>query len=176
MATWTNPVNVVGGQPIQSAAHNAQVLDNLRFLGSAKYATVGRLSDQTVATSTWTDISWQFAAAETSEMWAASPNPTRITPTVAGLYLVVYRAIFAADAGATGIRAARVRLNGSTVVGSTKAAAIDQGHPVNIVTVCYCNGSTDYLTFGAWQNTGGDLDLTMIGDEVSAASVIWLGF
>lgn len=173
MPDWTTPKTWVSGEAVTAAELNAQVRDNLGHLRAARHAILGMLSSPSVSASSWYTIAWEFAAVETIEVWAASPYPDRIAPSVAGYYLVQTRVTW--PASTDGNRACRLLLNGTTTVAQDTRAAISNTHNTSTQHVVYCNGAGDYLAVQAWHNAATAQTLANAAAPVTNCSVIWLG-
>jgi hypothetical protein len=173
---WTAPATYVAGQTLTAAQLNTQLRDNLLFVATAKAVSLERTSVLSVGHNSWTSVAWQVAEFETVEAWSASTNPDRITPQLAGYWLVTFKTWFAGAAG--GLRAGRVVLNGTTTLHSDKREASSAPHTLPSYThgLVHLNGTTDYLTCQAYQDTGSALDLTITPGEATSVSLAWLGF
>ena len=106
-----------------------------------------------------------------SGMWAASPNPTRITLVTAGAYQVTATAT--PGASATGLRIAAIYKNGA-------AAAYGDTTPGN-ATVSYTNVSAliesdgdDYVELFVFQSSGGNIAYS-VGASTMRFTAAWLG-
>lgn len=85
-----------------------------------------------------------------------STNPNRITPTIAGVYLVTMGANWATNAGTTGTRQYIIRKNGTVIPGGgpVVAAATDiSGNGSSSIPV-QLNGTTDYIDVGIIHSAG----------------------
>ena len=92
-----------------------------------------------------------------------STDNSRLTCKVAGKYLITGNLRY--ESNATGERDAWIRLNGSTIIAEVRQEALEQtpaGTYVNVSTI-YDLAVNDYVELGAWQNSGGALNV-----EVSA--------
>lgn len=88
---------------------------------------------------------------------STSSNTSRIIPTVAGFYQLSGYVTFGSNA--TGVlRRIQANVNGSTIgaVGGSPATGTGLQTPA-ISLVTYLNGSTDYVEFAAFQDSGGSL-------------------
>jgi hypothetical protein len=85
-------------------------------------------------------------------------NTSRITPTVRGLYQMMTQTSFSSIAA--GSRVARIAVNGSSISGSTQSTTVP-GSPYPSTTLVYfLNGSTDYVEFLNYQDSGGSVTVT----------------
>jgi hypothetical protein len=118
-------------------------------------------------------IAWDTQAFTQTDtgMWSAGTNPSRVTLTTAGLYVVT--ATVSPGASATGFRIPSIYKNGA-------AAAYGDTTPGN-ATINYCNVSAliqsdgdDYVEIFVFQNSGGNIAYT-VGAATMQCSVAWLG-
>ena len=107
---------------------------------------------QNVTNATWTKITFNTEIFDTNSNFDAATN-YRFTPTVAGYYQI--NGAYAANSTATNPNQVNIAIykNGSAynyvyTAGSQVALA-----SVNISSVVYFNGSTDYVEFYAYMNT-----------------------
>lgn len=87
-------------------------VQNIRpYLHTGIYCRVHRTSNVSINNASWTPISWQAEALDPSNLWAVSPNPTRITVAVPGLYHCM--ASIYLQAANTNTKRARLLKNGA---------------------------------------------------------------
>ncbi len=175
--TWTTPRTWATGDEITATRLNEQLRDNMLELRSSRTARVRRLTAQSIPDSA---DPWATAIGFTSEdfdvpAWHSNTtNNTRITPDVAGVYLVTANVEFAANA--TGDRAIRIGVNGvgtSNMRAQTTTPAPTVNALLSTTAVVLLNGTTDYIEIGAWQSSGGSLNTgTSLG---CWCSVTWIG-
>ena len=85
-------------------------------------------------------------------------NNSRITPTIAGLYLVQAAATYAANGGVGDY--IRILLNGATYAdNAANHAATGANSGLAMATLVVCNGTTDYLELAIYQNSGGAINV-----------------
>lgn len=104
---------------------------------------------QTVASSTWTKLQCNTEIFDTNNNFDATTN-YRLTPTVAGYYFVngaFYTAV------AIGQPISGIYKNGS-LYQMAACGATNQGVVIPVSSLIYCNGSTDYVEFYMYQNSG----------------------
>jgi len=135
---------------------------------------VHRTAVQSLTNNTRLAITWQAAQFQTGITWSSGTNPTRLTVTLAGLYLLVMNVKFANTAG--GRRGCGWRKNG----GATNWDL--QNHPANGVdTVSGIElidlAAGDYIETWAYQNSGGAINTagTTEGDCWAALSLVATG-
>jgi hypothetical protein len=107
----------------------------------------------------------------TDDMYAAG-TPTRITIKTAGVYLFTAAATMATVG--TGIRVARIVINGSTVIA-------ENGHinnlaygGYNVLSSVWSCAANDYATVDVFQNSGANLAYS-VGSGYTFLSATWLG-
>jgi hypothetical protein len=118
------------------------------------------------ATTNWT----RYEEGGTS--WNAA-NPTRVTPPVAGLYLVcAWSAWQGTGGGANNARGCVLRANGATVFSSKQISRddmADQGVYAHSVGMFQANGTTDYVEVVLWHdlaiamNAGAGVSVCRVG-------------
>lgn len=138
-------------------------------------AQLQRTTAQSIPNATQTAMSFDSAVLDRQGGWAASPNPTRFTPTLAGWYLVSGFVGYAQHA--TGNRQASVRKNGTTVPGGLAQwlpTGTGTSRDVTPTILVFMNGTTDYLELFAWQSSGAALNTT-IGDGEPNMTVMYAG-
>lgn len=114
---------------------------------------------QSLGTGAWTAINFDASRADTHGFHSASTNPSRLTIPAgeAGTYLVVAHLSLAAST--TGLRSARIALNGS--ISNNMADQRIPAHPSEHHLVASATGSVnagDYIELYGYQNSGGPLD------------------
>lgn len=101
---------------------------------------------------------WKNRAA----MHSNSVNPSRVTPDLPGLYLVIASGWWGVPAGAHGIgisfngNGASAQPGSAAAVGATTTAFADA---LTVTDVLLCNGTTDYIQMHAYQATGGTINM-----------------
>lgn len=120
-----------------------------------------RSSALSVVTSTWTSVpfasaSWDNHPAGLSAQWDIA-NPTRLTCRLAGLYYIHGAAVFALHA--TGQRLIKLLKNGTEFYQDFRMPMAVFGTPIILSTLLYL-AVGDYIEMQAWQNSGGNLDLS----------------
>jgi hypothetical protein len=104
------------------------------------------------------DYAWTEAA-DTYSWHDPVTNPTRITPTVAGQYLVVLTVSWASQG--VGVRFGLIGLNGSyqNQRRQVVSAPVDGNGTAFVTQVIAMNGTTDYLEAQAFQSSGAALNV-----------------
>jgi hypothetical protein len=112
-----------------------------RLTGSSSTA------QQTAANNASTPITWnETATFDTDTMHSTSPNPSRITFTTAGKYIVTGQIVFA-NSDINGARTAYIRLNGSGYIAAHSMMPADNANHqmLNPTTGVYYFAATDYV-------------------------------
>jgi hypothetical protein len=117
--------------------------------GPALRAALG--SNQTIATSTYTEIN----LTETIDTDGRFQS-NRFTPNVPGYYHVVGCIDFGANTTVAQNQALLYK-NGSAAVTARAWGHVSTPHGVTVSDLIYMNGSTDYVTLVAYQNTGANV-------------------
>ena len=119
------------------------------LLTPTSYISQGRLaSDFTVTANT--DTLLPFVVDFDPQGWW-NPTTKRLTPTIAGYYLVDYQVWWAAGAsGITGQNNIQARRNGNTFIVDQLTINSNNGYTLDGNKAIYMNGSTDYLDFTAY--------------------------
>lgn len=147
---------------------SADILLGIRSVGIPSLATVphARVSlsnSQTISDSALTAISWDNEQWDTDSMFDIS-SPTKITFPVAGLYGVTGGVRY--DPSATGVRIARIRLNGSTVIADDARSTAGSAVRTSCVPSTQWRFAVgDYIELLTYQTSGGNLDV-FAGSEV----------
>jgi len=125
-----------------------------------------RDSAQTLSTSTATKITFVGENFDTNNNFASNT----FTPTVAGYYQINFTLAFT-GANASGLCYAAIYKNGSQWIQSGRLPCnASVGNPtISVSDVIYCNGSTDYIDFYGFQNSGGNSN---IGDRTIASGCL----
>lgn len=175
--TWTDPPTFAHEELVDASDLNALLRDNMNELRSAKTCRVYRSTAGTLTTATLTLVNFDAETTDDEGWHSTSSNTERVTPNIAGLYLVQAGASFGANA--TGWRELILWRNGTSgqafsTVG--RGVACTGTNSTNwIVTGMFpANGSTDYFSLSVEQNSGGNL--TLAGGEFTTwMSVTFLG-
>lgn len=96
-------------------------------------------------------------------MHNVSSNTSRITILYGGWYLITGHAVF--EANATGFRRLGLRVDGSAYIAATNhvAASGSEASYLTVSTLYYLAASS-YVELMAYQNSGGNLDITASGN------------
>lgn len=135
---------------------------SLRFISSPPKDVSVRVhhdANQSVANTTNTVLAFNQERWDTHAQHDPSTNNSRLTCKIAGKYLIIGN--FWYESNATGERDAWIRLNGTTKIGETRQEALEltPAGTYVIVTTIYELAVDDYVELGAWQNSGGALNV-----------------
>jgi hypothetical protein len=130
--------------------------------GSNKVCVVERTTNQTLSSGVATAITMPTEISDVENWHHPSTNTERVTPNVAGLYLVV-AFVHIIDIGGSGtyFYTASIAKNGTDdafLRMTEEQTAYSKLLPLS--TVLALNGTTDYVTVKANQNTGDNLNVT----------------
>jgi hypothetical protein len=161
------------GDTGNAALLNSQIYNGLTYLLNPPIATLVQTSTQSIPSSAFTAITWPTPSVDTYSGWA-SGNPTRYTPQVAGYYLAIGNVGFASTSSAPGARDVQICKNGTgTVINEValgNAAVFNT--IVGVVSLVFCNGTTDYLELYADQNSGAPIATVVSGR--TSFTIVWI--
>lgn len=159
---WTTPTTRATGDLITAAIWNADIVDNLVFLGKAA-RVYNSGSSQALSNNTFTAIAFNAESYDTDAIHDNASNNTRLTCKTAGKYQIYGRVVFAGST--VNQRAARIRLNNSGDLDYDERNGASSGTeltPVSVFTE-YQLAVNDYVELLGWQNSGGNLDVLFSG-------------
>ncbi len=171
---YTTPRTWVAGETVTATMLNAHVRDNMTDLRTAKHCRAYATGTQSLTNNTFEAITFGAETYDTDAWHSTGSNTERITPTLAGLYLVVGSLEFASNT--TGLRALRLLLN-STTIGQTTVGATATGAPMLSCSALYrANGSSDYFQMHGYQNVSPSAALnTSTTTSAPWLHVTWIG-
>lgn len=103
---------------------------------------------------------------DTHNFHSNTVNPSRVTPSVPGLYLVTANLWWGGVAG--GDRRVLIARNGTDLAASSRIANLSAiSISQSVSRLVECNGSTDYIEMRAFQSTAGNVDILGTGSETS---------
>jgi hypothetical protein len=123
---------------------------------------VGRAAVQSVPNTTETAITFTTeVGTDPWTLWAASPNPTRITAPIDGWYTFTGWVSFAANT--TGIRGVKIRSQGTTAQAFQRVSAASAGTTeLTVTTGPVSLVAGNYVELTVEQTSGGNLDVTPV--------------
>jgi hypothetical protein len=166
---WTTPATVVVGQIMTAATWNAQVRDNLSFLGQVPRAQAYQTAAQSLPNNAATSVLFDSEVYDSDNIHSTATNTSRFTIATPGLYQCSYTVHFAANA--TGLRFARWFRNG---VAATAVNGTPNGQTSIAQTKSFSCIAGDYLEVQMQQASGAALNTQSSGGYVCEAEVLWV--
>lgn len=139
------------------------VRSDLVMLANRPGCLIQRDTNQAIPHNTVTPVEFTGTdLRDTDDFHNPASNPSRITipAGLGGLYRVGANWMYAAHANAT-TRTCRVRVNGTTTVGSLDIPAIPAANTTVAVDVMVPLAAGDYIEFLAYQPSGGPLNISI---------------
>lgn len=170
--TYNTFTNVSTGDVYTAASHNA-ILQNLAGYRVPPACKARRTSAQTIANSAATAI--QFDASDsfdTDTMHDTVTNNTRITVNTSGIYIVTGQIYFASSATGS-YRVISIAKNGTELASANFGAGTDRRCTLTYIDAAA--NATDYYELLAFQDSGGNLNTSVVHGVTSEFSVAWLG-
>lgn len=149
-------------------------LNELIFANKAVCRLILGSSNQSFSNTTQTAISFASSnnsveAIDTHNFHSLSSNPSRVTPTLAGIYACSGTILWASNA--TGDRRAYIGKNGTAGAPVSRRFGTSGGAlTCEVYREVECNGSTDYIELFGYQSSGGSLDAQGSGADYSTFS------
>ncbi|MFF7142231.1 hypothetical protein ACFZB5_13415 [Streptomyces nodosus] len=177
MANLPVPVlaSEVAGNFFTAALARAGIYNAGTFLLNPPLFVGTQNTTQSTTTGAWTVTSLDTTQVDSYGGHSNTTNNSRYTAQVAGLYQVCGVVGWASNA--TGIRGARLHLNGAPIQGTAQMTIAASGSvhamatPVRVVRL----GAGDYVEVAGWQSSGGAL-VTNVGSDIAPALwVCWAG-
>jgi hypothetical protein len=139
--------------------------------GNIPAFSANRVTTQSFSNSTFTKVQYDVKRFDTNSNYDNSTN-YRFTPTVAGYYQINGNVSFVG--ASVGYVQVAIYKNGSQhVSGSGIPNNTQIGGMATASSVIYLNGTTDYVEFYAWQNSGGALGLqTAAGNNTFSGALM----
>ena len=123
---------------------------------------------QSITTLTWTKITFATEEFDTNNNYDNSTN-YRFTPTVAGYYQISFAA-YISDVG--GIQNAIYKNGSAKHTGTIKVYGTTGGTGTMTSALIYMNGTTDYLEFYIWHNSGANKNVSASQREAWATGYL----
>lgn len=167
------PATVSPSGFITSSLWNANVRDPLTYSLNVP-VFVGTQTITQSAANGWTACALDSEQVDTYGGHSTTSNTSRYVAPVAGWYTVAGVAVFVGNG--TGIRAARIQINGSYVVGTAQfLAPSSTGSFTGVMTATRAVqlAAGDYVELGLGQTSGGALSTGVASDLASALYVAW---
>jgi hypothetical protein len=130
-----------------------------------------RSTNQSIANNAYTAISWDTETWDTAGMHDAT-NPTRITITEAGKYLVTFHGPF--DINGSGVRAWQIYKNGAQAIADHIDNTLAAIEPFMGCTTIAEFAVGDYLEARVYQNSGGALNFLALANRAPVFACVQL--
>jgi len=157
---FTTPKTWATNEVVTAANMNTHVRDNISFLAQPPQCSC---SGNTVSLADSTDaaLSAPNESFDNDSMHSTSSNTSRITINTAGRYLFTSRVRFAVNG--SGARVTHYRVNGGTFVPTNACAPPPGGTSDALLPGVWLLilSATDYVEVGAFQNSGGALNVKL---------------
>ena len=154
---WTTPRTWVVGELVTASMMNTHIRDNLNYLYSAANACRVSNSNQTIANTTHTALTFSTETYDTNSMHSTSSNTSRIIAPVEGKYLATARAYWTGSGGGQE-RQFYLKVNATTsyaLVHIPPSGGINIGQlTADVLSLAV----SDYVEAFVYQDSGGNLD------------------
>lgn len=147
------------------------------FLNSPAFCITNQTIAQSIPNTTATPISFNTTVVNSSTMWVAS-QPTQLTVTIAGTYLLIGKVRYGASAAGT-FRFAEVMINGTSSPGNVVADSVappgtagSGSAATAVIAYRLAVGNTIFLA--ALQDSGGGLNTNVNAVVNSSLIAVWL--
>jgi hypothetical protein len=141
---------------------------------NAPICMLKQIAVQSVANATNTAITFTDEIVDTLGWHSTSTNTSRITPTVAGWYMVQGKVTFGTSTA--GGRNASIWKNGVAIDGSAgyiTMGSLNGSESIHTsLTMVYVNGTTDYIELYVIQNSGGAVNTATAVAEISSLTAM----
>lgn len=137
--------------------------------------TAERSTAQTITTDTQTKITFDGVLFDSWNCWDVTPNPTRLTAPIDGIYMAVGTVAFAA--ASAGHRAINILFNNTTELARSDFLPVSNSidtHSI-VTTPSFEMATGDYVELRVWHNRGSDLQVLSAGDHKPTLTLIYLG-
>lgn len=165
---------------ITAAIWNQDVVNNVAFLANPPACRVGHGSNQAMTHNTATTVTFTGTESfDTDTMHSTSTNPTRITFTTAGLYIVQVNGIMEAGSDYNWVAASICKnavLAGEIISGMTTDMDTSESPAINFGGL-YKFAAGDYVTLYIKQHNAAaaSRNLLFLSDRSPIFSAIWVG-
>ena len=165
---------VIGWQCITSGTSGTwRALGNLRnqngYLGEG--GRVYNDAAETIGTGSWTALTFNSERYDIGDVHSIVSNTSRLTVATDGIYDILGLFHFAGDVA--GIRAGRILLNGTTIIGETNELNPVAGSSCKMkVPAQYELSATDYVELEVYQTSGDDLNVNAVSNS-SPEFMMW---
>lgn len=147
-----------------SASSNTQAVPQVKVTHSVT---------QSIANNSQTALTFDTELYDNDGLHSTTTNPTRLTPSRAGLWLLT--GCIEYEANSTGYRDAIIRLNGNNEVGWQRAQNVGPSLAVVAVTTPHPMSTSDYAELVAYQQSGSALLVSSVTARAPIFSMVYLG-
>jgi hypothetical protein len=167
----TGQVATFAQAPVLPAASIPQAALAAGVAGNGPAFSAYTVTAQSISNSTFTKVQFNVETFDTNSNYDPTTN-YRFTPTVAGYYQI--NGNVSLGGATTGyVQVAIYKNTGQIANGSGISNNNQVGGMAMAACVTFLNGSTDYVEFYAWQNTGGALALqTGVGQNTFSGAMV----
>ena len=170
---YSTPRTWVAGEYVTAAELNANVRDDISFLGNPPACRVFNSGSQSIAHNTETALTFDSERFDTDTMHSTVSLTNRVTINTAGLYLVTGTFQFALNG--TGERRAILKVNATTYIGFGQTAAnLVVGSGLTIASV-WKFAVADYVELRVQQTSGGALNIDALAAYSPEFTATWIG-
>lgn len=170
--SWTTPITWATNDGITASLLNTHLRDNESFLYSPPRFRVYNSLAEAIPNAAFTAATFDSERFDTNGMHSTSVNTGRATCQTAGAYLLGGGVEWAANA--TGVRAAALRINGTTFIGTEAHMTRTDGGTAGSSTVTlYALAATDYVELLVYQSSGGSLNVNAASNYSPEFWGIW---
>lgn len=168
------PASEQAGNLITGALWNANVFNGLTYLLNPPIFVATQSTTQTASNGAWFVVGFDTEQVDTYNGHSTTTNNSRYVCQQAGYYDVCGVAV--AGANATGVRAARISLNGGANPVAGASCMVATAGSSSFTGICtpvrtiYLN-LNDYIELGLYQTSGGNLVTGVAADLASALYV-----
>jgi hypothetical protein len=136
-------------------------------------ARVYNSADETITPGTPTALTFDTERYDNGGLHSTTSNTSRLTAVRAGKYLITGHVIW--DAGSSGSRWVRIRLDGATMIAGINDDGPSAGSPVQSVATVYDLAATHYVELEVMHYQGTDLKVLAVPNYSPEFAMQWLG-
>lgn len=171
---WTTPTTRATGDLITASIWNADIVENLKHVFPPS-VLVTRTASVLISNNVATTVTWDSEKFDDDTMHDLVTNPTRLTATKAGRYLIYAQIQWASVVTGTGVRTLDFFHNGATRIGRDVRKPLDGAVSNQSLAIIYSLAATDYVTCVIQHNQGSDINLEQSSDYTPMFGMTRLG-
>lgn len=178
MATYSAPTTITTGQLVTASLMNTDWGGNIAFLANPPTCRVYNTSAISLATGSYTTLTFNSERWDPTSMHSTVSNPSRITISTAGVYIIEGHVQF--DTNTTSERILEFLVNGTNEIAFQRLASNGTGGSsiYSLVTV-WKFAAADYVELRAYQATGGAQNTGTSNSSTNAGGLdfgaTWIG-